>query len=142
MHFQNSNLHKVGVGLLKLKLFDRALDAFKRGAAETGCIPCILEYVKGHIHTRGNMIHLRLPWLLEGAIRGHTSCMSMLNDTCCNDSKQINALALGNYWARLFISMYPNMPPTPTTAKGRILKKKSEPVVSFARRQMLTRITT
>ena len=76
--FPKSNFHKVGAGLLKVKLFDLALDAFKRGAAETGCVPCMLEYINAHKYKHGNMIHVRLPWILEGAIRGHTDCMSLL----------------------------------------------------------------
>ncbi|OEU12803.1 hypothetical protein FRACYDRAFT_244078 [Fragilariopsis cylindrus CCMP1102] len=115
--FPNSYFQKVGAGLLKLNLFDSALDAFKRGAAETGCVPCMLEYAMLHIHKQGNMIHLRFPWLLEGAIRGHTDCMSLLNNTCYNlddteyneEFKHINAVALGHYWARILISMNPDM---------------------------------
>jgi hypothetical protein len=43
--FPKSNFHKVGAGFLKVKLFDLALDAFKRGAVETGCVPCMYQYV-------------------------------------------------------------------------------------------------
>ena len=89
----------MGAGLLEVKLFDLALDAFKRGAAETGCVPCMLAYAEVH----SNKI-LRLPWLLEGAIRGHTTCMFMLfYDFYCEGS--ILAFALRDYWERIYISV-------------------------------------
>ena len=131
--FPKSNFYKVGAGLHKDNFFDLALDAFKRGAAETGCVPCMMECANVHMHKQGNMIHLRLPWLLEGAIRGHTTFMSMLihmcyspnrYDTCHNEeSKHIDAVALENYWGRIITSMNPDIPLT-TIERRKNLKKE------------------
>ncbi|OEU14189.1 hypothetical protein FRACYDRAFT_240722 [Fragilariopsis cylindrus CCMP1102] len=123
--FPKSHFHKVGAGLLEVERFDSALDAFKRGAAETGCVPCMLEYARGHsIHKQGNMI-LRLPWLLEGAIRGHTGCMANLYNNCyCEGSEySIDATALGDYWGRIITSMNPDIPLT-TIERRKNLKKE------------------
>ena len=123
--FPKSHFHKVGAGLLEVERFDSALDAFKRGAAETGCVPCMLEYARGHsIHKQGNMI-LRLPWLLEGAIRGNTGCMAMLYNNCyCEGSEySIDATALGDYWGRIITSMNPDIPLT-TIERRKNFKKE------------------
>ena len=73
-----SNFYNVGMRLRDADQHDLARDAFQRGS-ETGCIPCMSLYTdclsKGG---KESMIHLRLPWLLEGAIRGHLYIIDLL----------------------------------------------------------------
>jgi hypothetical protein len=97
----NSNFHTVGCRLLKANHSVLAIEAFTRGAVETGCVQCISDYIAVHTRTRKEMIHLRLPWLLEGAIRGHMLCVSILITNCYNESEPASAYALVNYWLKI-----------------------------------------
>ena len=100
-----SNFHKVGMRLREADQPDLAGDAFQRGS-ETGCIPCMLRYTdylsEGE---KENMIHLRLPWLLEGAIRGHFHIKDLLVIFYSN-AKPAHPNALQHYWAKILNSLH------------------------------------
>jgi hypothetical protein len=96
-----SNFLTVGFRLLLANHSALAIDAFKRGAAENGCVQCIHLYTDLHEEMRGKMVHLRLPWLLEGAIRGHINCMNNLITDCYYKSEPESAYALANYWLKI-----------------------------------------
>ena len=94
-----SNYYNVGKGLLDATHFDLALDAFKRGAETDGCVPCIKNYCIGLREVRKQMIHLILPWALEGAIRGNPFCINMLLHDCYKGDKVYPAALVG-YWSK------------------------------------------
>ena len=70
----------------------------RRAAEEHGCVQSIL-WITERLHQDG-MFGLAIPWLLEGAIRGHTRCTLLLIEQYF-----INAnpppLALVNYWTKI-----------------------------------------
>ena len=75
---------------------DLAIDSFKRGAHD-GCVPCMFYYAELQ-KTAGNF-HLALPLSLEGAIRGHVPCMTILGN-CYKQSKPAIPSTLVMHWAK------------------------------------------
>ncbi|OEU20214.1 hypothetical protein FRACYDRAFT_260266 [Fragilariopsis cylindrus CCMP1102] len=100
-----SNFYNVGMRLRGVDQHDLARDAFQRGS-ETGCIPCMSLYTdclsKGG---KESMIHLRLPWLLEGAIRGHLYIIDLLVAFYKN-AEPANPESLQIYWTKILNSLH------------------------------------
>jgi len=88
--------------LWKAKREDLAIDAFKRGADNDGCVPCMYFYVVIQ-YKRGNL-HLLLPYAFEGAIRGHLSSMDRLIE-CYQTEKPVMAYALLSVWVKTKIEL-------------------------------------
>jgi hypothetical protein len=108
--FPKSNFYSVGMRLFKARHFDLAMQAYKRGAETDGCVPCIHKYTDGCILKRKEMIHLLLPLLLEGAIRGYIRSMQFLIGACYFEAKPARARSLEDYWEKIEISLYPDIP--------------------------------
>jgi hypothetical protein len=99
-----SNFHNVGMRLREANQPELARDAFQRGS-ETGCVPCMLRY-SHYLYEEGkeSMIHLRLPWLLEGAIRGHAHIINFLVIFYSN-AEPAMANSLQHYWTKSLNSL-------------------------------------
>ena len=99
-----SNYYNVGWRLRDADQHDLARDAFQRGS-ETGCIPCMHCYTS-YLSKGGkeSMIHLRLPWLLEAAIRGHSCIMNELI-IFYKDAEPALPNSLQMYWTKILNSL-------------------------------------
>ena len=100
--YPRSTYFVVGYRLMKPKTdtlvnLDAAADAFKRGAENDGCVPCLLFYVV--IQYERSNFYLLMPYAFEGAIRGHFGCMVYLV-MCYNKSYPVKANALSNFWVK------------------------------------------
>jgi hypothetical protein len=119
---KSKKFYEKGKRLLKAGCVDEALDKFKRGA-ESGCLPCIDNYIRGHMKFREEMIYLRLPWILEGAIRGHAPCMLILNHDAYEETKPAPVRSLSNYWMKITELLYPLIFITPKEERSTGRKK-------------------
>ena len=89
--YPRSNDFLVGQRAWALDQVDRAIDAFKRGADNVGCVPCMYFYVI--IQFQRDNLHLIVPVALEAAVRGHMTSMDLLIG-CYKMAKPVNAIAL------------------------------------------------
>jgi hypothetical protein len=78
---------------------DEAKVEMKKGAAENGCVPCMIYYAM-YFLSDTTCIHLKIPWLLEGAIRGHTQCMNVLVRSCYRKVRPRGPISLNCYWMK------------------------------------------
>mmetsp|Transcript_19522 Transcript_19522/g.21559 ORF Transcript_19522/g.21559 Transcript_19522/m.21559 type:complete len:555 (+) Transcript_19522:659-2323(+) len=88
--------------LTKNKTQKLAMDAFLKGCVQEGCVPCMFYYC--HMQLALGRVHLALPWLLEGAIRGHLPCQHRLVNECYNEAAPEEVDVLSNFWAKILIS--------------------------------------
>jgi len=88
--------------LTKNKTQQLAMDAFLKGCVQEGCVPCMFYYC--HMQLALGRVHLALPWLLEGAIRGHLPCQHRLVNECYNEAAPEEVNVLSNFWAKILIS--------------------------------------
>ena len=96
--YRKSHIFTVGYDLWLAEQEDAAVDAFKRGADNVGCVPCMVLYVALQ-RGRGNF-HLVVPYALEAAFRGNQPCMNQLVE-CYNNSKPVLSLALSGLWVKM-----------------------------------------
>ena len=92
----------MGWDLRKAKQDDASIDAFKRGADNDGCVPCMFFYVNAQ-YQRGNL-HLVVPIALVAVARGHMPCVDLLID-CYQQAKPVKAMALSCFWAKTKIEL-------------------------------------
>ena len=100
--YPKSHFFTVGYDLWKAKQDDAALDAFKRGAENDGCVPCMVFYI--YAQWKRDNFHLLLPYVIEAAVRGHAGCIDELVD-CYQKAEPVTANALAGFWAKLRIDM-------------------------------------
>jgi hypothetical protein len=132
--FPKSNFFTAGIGLIQAGHIEEGVDALKRGAETNGCVPCMHKYAEYYILQRKNeIVPLTLPWLLEGAIRGHFGCMHSLIDTFYNKSKPARAGSLNDYWGKTQISLYPDIHLT-TTEERKNTKKNNGSICNICRK--------
>ena len=97
--YPKSHAFNVGYELGAAKHIDAAVGAFKRGADNKGCVPCIVLYVQ--IQQKHGNFHLLLPYVLEGAIRGHVGCMNLLVNWYQRKAQPLSAMALSSLWTKI-----------------------------------------
>ena len=83
-------------------------ELFRRGAIEDGCIHCMFSMGQLLIKTmagRCTQVHVALPWILEGAIRGSFQCTMLLMEECYlfkdEPNRKKKADALQDYWGKI-----------------------------------------
>jgi hypothetical protein len=131
---KSKKLYEQGKRFQNQKCYQKAIIKYLRGAEMTGCIHCIFEYIElirfvhhDHQNKKANNIkannknsnlnnattttihHLILPWLLEGAIRGHLYSIIRLYCTCYTEALPSQAHALIEYWLKIEKSLYPSL---------------------------------
>jgi hypothetical protein len=120
--FPKSNFFAVGERLAGSGHFDLGSETFKRGA-ESSCVACMEAYITLSSEVQENMIHLRYPWLLEGAIRGNIECMRRLI-VCYAHAEPCPADSLMNYWSKIMHKCDPKEVPKETIQNMKKKKRK------------------
>ena len=100
--YPKSNDLVVGFNYVLANQDDLAIDSYKRGAENDGCVSCMVFYVD--MQFERNNVHLALPWALELSIRGHVTSFSRLF-TYYQQSKPAPALALSSFWMKMMIEL-------------------------------------
>ncbi|OEU14537.1 hypothetical protein FRACYDRAFT_241084 [Fragilariopsis cylindrus CCMP1102] len=101
-----------------------AFDVFKEGT-ESGCVASLCYYavLMAGAHTAD--LHLSLPWALEGALRGHCGCISLLKNDIYKIFYQVTTLdppiALWAYWAKTHDSLLNKRETRKTIKEVRVL---------------------
>ena len=124
--YKKSNHLYVGHRYMELNRLDLAAGALLRGA-EYGCISCMVYYV--NVQWDFKNIHLALPWILEGAIRGNVWCMDRFVKFF--ETKPGHACALGNFWTKMVIEFASTTYGTHLTHEYRIRVKKTRASTCF-----------
>ena len=125
--YPQSHLYHVGHQFIQDDQVLSAIEAFKRGSSELGCVPCIIQYIfclmalhqegQGNCHTP--IIHLAVPLLLEGAIRGNVWCMQKLYVAGYYHAKPVKAEAISDYWLKRWEGDFLSIKQRRRTAKQR-----------------------
>ena len=127
--YQKSDCLYVGFRhIVELNRLDAAADIFLLGA-EYGCVSCMVYYINAQWDMQN--VHLALPWILEGAIRGNVWCMDRFIQFIYFETKPVHACALGNYWAKMVIKFSSAMYRTHLTHEYRIRIKKTRASTCF-----------
>ena len=109
-----SRYYEIGTRLLRADPINNArhaVDAYLRGSNIDGCIRCMIQYYQLHTDIHGmNMIQLRLPWLLEAAIRGCYTAIATQSKVYIGNSQRQATFALDCYWGKRARILHPQLP--------------------------------
>jgi hypothetical protein len=128
IQLKSKKLYEQGQRFQKQQCYTKAIHKYLRGAEMTGCLHCIFDYIEliRFVHknksnnknsttttttttTTSTINHLILPWLLEGAIRGHLYSIIRLYLSCYTEALPSQAHALIEYWLKIEQSLYPSL---------------------------------
>ncbi|OEU18152.1 hypothetical protein FRACYDRAFT_225495 [Fragilariopsis cylindrus CCMP1102] len=93
--FFQRGVHLIENGGVTETIFNNVVGIYLRGA-ETGCIPSMVNYANCYLSQYKP--HLALPFLLEGAIRGHPDAVALLLCRCYANLPQFS---LYFYWSNM-----------------------------------------
>ena len=101
----------IGQNLRSSSKYEEATKAFKHGADNDGCVWCIFVYAE-ILRSNHDKLYAALPYYLEGAIRGHSTCIANLLEEVYNKEEfglSCTTHGLYNFWIKIMIELDPKL---------------------------------
>ena len=96
-NYTKSHYFVIGIRLFWSSRADKAIDSFKRGAENNGCVGCM--FFCSMVQHKDKKFHLAIPSALKSAIRGYVPSIHMLVG-CYQKAKPLPAYALVSFWMK------------------------------------------